>query len=169
MQNKIMQKINTRHKTALLLTFFVTSFFASAQSGSSTQVEMKGSQGTIVVGDVLSSFDNPWAMAFLPDGHSLVTEKAGKLWLLDKNQQKRFAVSNVPNVTARGQGGLGDVIVHPDFASNKTIYLSYIERDEKDDGFSGAVIERATLTVSDSLGYPRRQKANLASVAQNDR
>lgn len=70
--------------------------------------------------------------------------------MLDKNQQKRFAVSNVPSVTARGQGGLGDVIIHPDFASNNTIYISYIERDEKDDAFSGAVIERATLSVTDS-------------------
>ncbi len=52
-------------------------------------------------------------MTFLPDGHSLVTEKTGGLWLLDGNQQKRFEVSNVPEVTARGQGGLGDVIIHP--------------------------------------------------------
>lgn len=137
-------------KAALLVTLFATPFFTFAQSGSSEQVEMKGTVGTSVMGSVQSTFDNPWAMALLPDGHSLVTEKAGILWLLDKNQHKRFEVSNVPNVTARGQGGLGDVIIHPDFASNNTIYISYIERDEKDDAFSGAVIERATLTISDS-------------------
>ncbi|WP_287133417.1 PQQ-dependent sugar dehydrogenase, partial [Alteromonas sp.] len=150
MQTKFMQTLYARQKIALLLTLFATSFFASAQSNSSEQIEMKGSKGTTVTGNVLTSFDNPWAMAFLHDGHSLVTEKAGSLWLLDKNQQKRFSVSNVPSVVARGQGGLGDVIIHPDFASNNTIYISYIERDEKDDAFSGAVIERATLTISDS-------------------
>ena len=143
-------KTSMNRKAVLLVTLFATSFFTSAQSVSSEQVEMKGSVGTSVMGSVQSTFDNPWAMAFLPDGHSLVTEKAGTLWLLDENQQKRFEVSNVPNVTARGQGGLGDVIIHPDFASNNTIYISYIERDEKDDAFSGAVIERATLTISDS-------------------
>ena len=150
MQTKFMQTLYARQKIALLLTLFATSFFASAQSNSSEQIEMKGSKGTTVTGNVLTSFDNPWAMAFLHDGHSLVTEKAGTLWLLDKNQQKRFSVSNVPSAVARGQGGLGDVIIHPDFASNNTIYISYIERDEKDDAFSGAVIERATLTISDS-------------------
>jgi glucose/arabinose dehydrogenase len=133
-----------------LVALFATSFFTFAQSNSPEQIEMKGSEGTTVMGSVQSTFDNPWAMVFLPDGHSLVTEKAGKLWLLDENQQKRFEVSNVPSVTARGQGGLGDVIIHPGFASNNTIYISYIERDEKDDAFSGAVIERATLTISES-------------------
>ena len=143
-------KTSKSGKAALLVALFATSFFTFAQSNSPEQIEMKGSEGTTVMGSVQSTFDNPWAMVFLPDGHSLVTEKAGKLWLLDENQQKRFEVSNVPSVTARGQGGLGDVIIHPGFASNNTIYISYIERDEKDDAFSGAVIERATLTISES-------------------
>ena len=150
-----MRTLNTHgtslsRKAALLVTLFTTSLFTFAQSGSPEQIEMNGSNGSTVMGSIQATFDSPWAMTFLPDGHSLVTEKAGALWLLDKNQTKRFAVSNVPSVTARGQGGLGDVIVHPDFASNNTIYISYIERDEKDDAFSGAVIERATLTLSDS-------------------
>jgi glucose/arabinose dehydrogenase len=145
-----MRKPNTRQKLNLLFTILTTSFVASAQSELPTQIDMKGSKGTTLVGEAITSFENPWAMAFLPDGHSLVTEKAGTLWLLDKNQQKRFAVTGTPNVKARGQGGLGDVIVHPDFKTNSTIYISYIERDPKDDAYSGAVIERATLNVSDS-------------------
>ncbi|AEF02079.1 PQQ-dependent sugar dehydrogenase [Alteromonas naphthalenivorans] len=145
-----MRKRITRQKVALLFTMLATSFVASAQSGSPAKVELKGSKGTTLVGEAITSFENPWAMAFLPDGHSLVTEKAGTLWLLDKNQQKRFAVTGTPNVTPRGQGGLGDVIVHPEFKTNSTIYISYIERDPKDDAYSGAVIERATLNISDS-------------------
>ncbi|MDO6537436.1 PQQ-dependent sugar dehydrogenase [Alteromonas stellipolaris] len=145
-----MRKRITRQKITLLITMLATSFVALAQSDLPVKVEMKGSKGTIIDGEAIASFNNPWAMAFLPDGHSLVTEKAGTLWLLDKNQQKRFAVTGTPDVTARGQGGLGDVIVHPDFKKNSTIYISYIERDPKDDAYSGAVIERATLTISDS-------------------
>lgn len=145
-----MRKPNTRQKLTLLFTILTTSFVASAQSDFPTQIDMKGSKGTTLVGEAITSFENPWAMAFLPDGHSLVTEKAGTLWLLDRNQQKRFAVTGTPNVTPRGQGGLGDVIVHPDFKTNSTIYISYIERDPKDDAYSGAVIERATLNISDS-------------------
>ena len=145
-----MRKRITRQKITLLITMLATSFVALAQSDLPVKVEMKGSKGTIIGGEAIASFNNPWAMAFLPDGHSLVTEKAGTLWLLDKSQQKRFAVTGTPDVTARGQGGLGDVIVHPDFKTNSTIYISYIERDPKDDPYSGAVIERATLTISDS-------------------
>ncbi|VEL98070.1 glucose/arabinose dehydrogenase [Alteromonas sp. 76-1] len=145
-----MRKPNTRQKLTLLFTILTTSFVASAQSDFPTQIDMKGSKGTMLVGEAITSFENPWAMAFLPDGHSLVTEKAGTLWLLNKNQQKRFAVTGTPNVTPRGQGGLGDVIVHPEFKTNSTIYISYIERDPKDDAYSGAVIERATLNISDS-------------------
>lgn len=139
-----------RQKVALFLTLAATSFVTVAQSESSEQIEMKGSNGASLTGSVMASFDQPWAMTFLPDGHSLVTEKTGKLWLLDKNQKKRFPVGNVPDVTPRGQGGLGDVIIHPEFESNNTIYISYIERDPQNDEFSGAVIERATLSISDS-------------------
>lgn len=145
---KLKPQKRIKQKVALLATLLATSFAALAQS--TEQVEISGSEGTALVGEVLSSFDNPWAMTFLPDGHSLVTEKPGTMWLLDKNQQKRFSVSNVPSVTARGQGGLGDVIIHPEFATNSTIYVSYVERDPKDDKFSGAVIERATLNITES-------------------
>lgn len=145
---KLKPQKRIKQKVALLATLLATSFAALAQS--TEQVEINGSEGKVLVGEVLSSFDNPWAMTFLPDGHSLVTEKPGTMWLLDKNQQKRFSVSNVPSVTARGQGGLGDVIIHPEFATNSTIYVSYVERDPKDDKFSGAVIERATLNITES-------------------
>ena len=139
-----------KQKLALLVTVMAASFTGAVQSSWAEQVEMKGSKGSAVTGNVLATFDQPWAMTFLPDGHSLVTEKPGTMWLLDENQQKRFAVTNLPEITARGQGGLGDVIVHPEFSTNNTIYLSYIERDSQDDAFSGAVIERATLTITDS-------------------
>jgi len=144
------RKTLTRKKLAIAAAVLATSFTAWAQSGSTMQVEMKGSKGTMLTGSVRSTFDSPWAMTFLPDGHSLVTEKSGTLWLLDENQQKRFEVSNVPSVTAMGQGGLGDVIIHPEFATNNTIYISYIERDKQNNEFSGAVIERATLAITDT-------------------
>lgn len=137
-----------RHKIAIFFTLLMSSGATMAQSDAMQQVEMKGSKGSALTGEVLATFEQPWAMTFLPDGHSLVTEKTGGLWLLDEDQQKRFEVSNVPEVTARGQGGLGDVIIHPDFASNNTIYVSYVERDPEDDAYSGAVIERATLSIT---------------------
>ena len=74
----------------------------------------------------IGRFDAPFAMAFLPDGTLLVTEKAGVLkWRLSADQV--FAVSGVPAVATGGQGGLLDVAVAPDFKTSKTIYLSYAE------------------------------------------
>jgi len=145
-----MRKKMIKQKLAVLATVMAASFTTAVQSSWAEQVEMQGSKGTAVVGNVLATFDQPWAMTFLPDGHSLVTEKPGTMWLLDENQQKRFSVTNLPEIIARGQGGLGDVIIHPEFSTNNTIYLSYIERDPQDDAYSGAVIERATLTITDT-------------------
>jgi glucose/arabinose dehydrogenase len=113
------------------------------------QVTMQGSDDVTIYADVLESFSMPWAMALLPDGHGLVTEKTGDLWVIDQSGKKRFTVSNLPNIDARGQGGLGDIIVHPDFANNGIIFLSYVEREAGNDQFSGAVVERAKLSVSD--------------------
>ena len=76
---------------------------------------------------VVASFDNPWAMTFLPDGRLLVTEKSGQLKVVDVASRKVGDVSGVPDVDHGGQGGLGDVVLHPQFASNGLVYFSYAE------------------------------------------
>ena len=96
----------------------------------------------------LESFDGPWAMTFLPDGRMLVTEQSGNLWLVGRNGKKLGKIGNVPDVTERNQGGMGDIILDPDFKTNKRVYISYVERDEKDDSLSGAVVDSAVLTTS---------------------
>jgi glucose/arabinose dehydrogenase len=75
----------------------------------------------------VATFNEPWAMTFLPDGRMLVTEKRGRLYIVDQEGEKSRPVEDVPNVDYRGQGGLGDVILHPDFENNSLIYLSYAE------------------------------------------
>lgn len=92
----------------------------------------------------VARFDAPWAMDFLPGSgvhlttSALVTEKSGKLWLINTATGQRQSVSGVPAVKVAGQGGLGDVVAHPDFAGNQRIYLSYVEPDPN--GTSGAVV-----------------------------
>jgi len=87
-------------------------------------------------------------MAFLPGSGvaltkmALLTEKEGKLWLVDTATGKRRAVAGVPAVHVAGQGGLGDVVVHPDFAANRRVYLSYVEKGA---GGSGAALGYGTL------------------------
>lgn len=91
----------------------------------------------------VARFAAPWAMTFLPDGRALVTEKAGVLKLVDVTSGQARDVAGVPAVAFGGQGGLGDVIIHPAFADNGLVYLSYAEEGQDDS--RGAAVARARL------------------------
>lgn len=94
---------------------------------------------------VVADFEEPWAMTFIPGTpNALITEKKGKLKLWE-NEGAVVDVEGVPAVAYGGQGGLGDVILHPDFANNKYIYLSYAEAGE---GGYGAAVARGTLEMN---------------------
>ena len=92
----------------------------------------------------IADLDKPWAMAFLPDGRVLVTEKSGNLLLID-DKSAIESVNGVPDVAYGGQGGLGDVVLHPDFESTRFIYLSFAEAG---DGGYGAAVARARLQLN---------------------
>jgi glucose/arabinose dehydrogenase len=91
----------------------------------------------------VAGFDEPWAMAFLPDGRVLISEKRGRLKLFDPASNHVREVAGVPAVAYEGQGGFGDVAVHPRFADNGLVYLSYVERGPAET--MGAVVIRARL------------------------
>jgi quinoprotein glucose dehydrogenase len=81
---------------------------------------------SVRVTEALTGLSNPWGLAFLPDESALlVTEQAGRLLLADPETGERTALSGVPEVHARGQGGLLDVTTHPEFGSNGLVYLTY--------------------------------------------
>ena len=93
-------------------------------------------------------FVEPWAMTFLPDGRLLVTEKQGRLRLFNIATRQTGEVIGVPAVAYGGQGGFGDVVLHPQYASNRLVYFSYIEAGANDT--RGAVVARATLGLDAS-------------------
>lgn len=93
-------------------------------------------------------FEDPWAMAFLPDGRAIITEKTGSIQIWDEKSGQKTPVSGAPPVTDEGQGGLGDVAVHPDFKNNHFIYFSWVEAQG---GVKGAVVGHARL-VEDKGG-----------------
>ena len=105
----------------------------------------------------LATFDEPWAMAFLPGGDLLVTEKAGRLRLRSR-EGGIVEVTGVPAVDYGGQGGLGDVVLHPDFARNGTIYLSFAEAGEG--GRRGPAVGRGQLVVT--VTFDRRPDGRSA-------
>ena len=84
-------------------------------------------------------------------GTALVTEKSGKLWLLDTATGRKQQVAGVPAVKEAGQGGLGDVVAHPDFAGNQRVYLSFVEGGSG--RTSGAVVGYGRLILGQ--GQPR--------------
>src|SRR3954467_2941281 len=83
--------------------------------------------GNIVVETVAKGLDHAWALAFLPDGKMLVTERPGRLRIVTRDGKISPAVTGVPQVRASGQGGLHDVELDGDFTSNRTIYICYAE------------------------------------------
>ncbi|MDH3241664.1 MAG: PQQ-dependent sugar dehydrogenase [Alphaproteobacteria bacterium] len=92
---------------------------------------------------IASGLENPWALAFLPGGDMLVTERPGRLRLIRDGKLVKAPIAGVPPVVERGQGGLLDVVTHPKFAENRLIYLTYAGR--RMDGI-GTHVARARFT-----------------------
>ncbi len=90
--------------------------------------------------EVVSGLAHPWALEFLPDGRILVTERPGRMWVLEGDRM--ISVGGVPTVLSFGQGGLLDVMQHPDFSDNGWIYFSYAADY---DGGIGMRVARARL------------------------
>ena len=108
-----------------------------------------GSGGSKLEGKVVSEFNKPWAMSFINKDTLLITTKVGELWLVDRSGEQSL-VSGVPKVFAGGQGGLGDVVIHPNYTKNKIIYVSFINSDDNGKTRYATVI-RGTL---ESTGNP---------------
>jgi len=137
----------------LLQAAMLAVLLAACQSEGSAQREAASTNRPFTVTKI-AEFNTPWAMAFLPGSGvpltnmALLTEKEGKLWLVDVANGKQAAVSGVPSVKVAGQGGFGDVMPHPDFAGNHRVYLSFVEAGE--DGTSGAALGYGTLDLSNA-------------------
>ncbi len=93
--------------------------------------------------EAVGSFNEPWAMAFIPGtSEALITEKRGRIRLWGAGRPA-VEVAGAPEVDYGGQGGLGDVVFHPGFAANNLVYLSWVEAG--DSGTRGAVVGRGRL------------------------
>lgn len=93
----------------------------------------------------IAEFQEPWALEFLPDGRLLITEKAGTIQLVTQDG-KKTQVAGAPTVDYFLQGGLGDIVLHPKFAQNKVVYITYVESGPNET--RGAVVARGTLDLA---------------------
>jgi aldose sugar dehydrogenase len=97
-------------------------------SAPATSQTYRSNEHSFRVVRVVEGLEQPWSLAFLPDGRMLVTEKAGKLRVVSNGVLDPRPVDGLPEVTVHGQGGLQDVVLHPEFSKNQLIYFSYAAR-----------------------------------------
>lgn len=113
---------------SMILLLLLILMPASSTLGAADTERKSGSAGTVLLSTKYAEFNEPWAMTFLPGGDMLVTEKPGILLLVSADGLSKVPVSGIPKVAYGGQGGLGDVILHPEYDSNKLVYISYAEK-----------------------------------------
>ena len=99
--------------------------------------------GAVRVQTLAQGLEHPWALAFLPDGRLLVTERPGRLRSVDLDGRVSEPLAGVPPVLARGQGGLLDIVLDPAFADNRLVYLAYAEPGEGNT--AGTAVARGRL------------------------
>jgi len=95
------------------------------------QTVVRSEAGPVRVTEVARGLETPWSLAFLPDGNMLVTERPGRLRVVTPDGKLSAPIQNVPRVHASGQGGLLDVVVGPDFARDRLIWLSFAQPTQK--------------------------------------
>lgn len=129
-------------RKALTLFTFGLGLMLATPLQAAVDEDFTAEDGPIRVTSFVEGLSHPWAMAFLPDGGLLVTERAGSLRHVTSDGQLSAPLRGVPSVVAQRQGGLLDVALDPDFAQNRLVYLSYAEAGM---GGSGTAVARGVL------------------------
>ena len=133
-------------RKTLLATLCATSLLNIAfMAHADAQKTFTSESGTVTATPVVEGLDHPWALAFLPDRQGmLITERPGNLRVVSPDGKLSAPISGVPQVWAKGQGGLLDVVLSPSFAEDRLVYLSYAEGSE--DGKAGTAVGRGRLS-----------------------
>ena len=115
---------------------------AACTSAIGSDAQYRTSAGPVRAVKVASGLSHPWALAFLPDRHMLVTERDGRMRIVTADGTLGAPLSGLPRIEADGQGGLLDVVLDPDFATNRTIWFTFSEPGE---GGNGTAVAHAKL------------------------
>jgi glucose/arabinose dehydrogenase len=126
----------------LVIGAVVTGSGCGSRTDAAAQDPIRSEQATFELVTVVSGLEHPWGMALLPDQSILVTERPGRVRIVRQGQLDPEPIEGVPPVYASGQGGLLDVALDPEFASNRLIYLSYAAEG---DGGNSTRVARAVL------------------------
>ncbi len=152
-------------KTALLFTLWSVAAWAQVNVGA-----QKPEGNAPFTMTTVSTFELPWRLAFLPDGRMLITEKVGPVWLVTQQGQK-LVIGNTPPVYWQGQNGMLGVFVSPHYATDQSIYLTYVEPGDYGGGLALARTKLTATATSRSIhqlprfcsvSYPGVRAARMA-------
>ena len=111
----------------IFLLFLVSSLTKAGDIQNWDDSVEKTKKETFRVETFIDGFDIPWGMVFLPNQNLIVSDRNGSLWLVDYKEKSKNQIRGVPNVRYKGQGGLLDVEIHPDFINNNYIYIGFTD------------------------------------------
>ena len=111
----------------IFLLFLLSSLIKAGDIQNWDDSVEKTKKETFRVETFIDGFDIPWGMVFLPNKNLIVSDRNGSLWLVDYKEKSKTKISGVPNVRYKGQGGLLDVEIHPDFINNNYIYIGFTD------------------------------------------
>ncbi|WP_111642950.1 PQQ-dependent sugar dehydrogenase [Marinimicrobium alkaliphilum] len=142
MQSPLLRSFSRRARelTALTLGTFLLAACAHSDNGDALIVETE--EHTLAVTTVTDGLNHPWGLAFLPNGDMLVTERGGDMRVVSADGTKGDPLAGLPAIQSRGQGGLLDVTLHPNFEQNRRVYFAY---SEPGDGGASTAVAYGTL------------------------
>lgn len=147
-ENQTMRKLRKFNSGLIVIAL---SFTASSAVAQQKVKQFKTEIGAVNVEKIVGGFDTPWAMAMLPDGKLLVTEREGELLLVDPtNPNGKHKVTGLPAIEAPGQGGLLDIVLDPEFSENRMVYFTFSHPNSS--GEVGTAIAKARLPEGDRPG-----------------
>ncbi len=127
---------------ALCLLTPTVSLMLAAKANADESKSYSSAKRDFTLEKVVGNLDSPWSIAFISKDDWLVTEHGGKLRRVKEGKLQEQAISGLPEIQNKGQGGLLDVALHPNFAQNKWVYLSYMQREK---GLYGTEVLRGQL------------------------
>ena len=131
-----------RRRHIILAATTLAATTMAAPSVVRAQEVLRSSKANYRLVTLTRDLEQPWSIAFLPDGRILITERPGRLRVFANGRLERTPLGGVPRVYARGQGGLLDVCLHPQFAQNRVLYLTYSGEGQ---GGAATTVARAEL------------------------
>jgi glucose/arabinose dehydrogenase len=115
--------MNRTHYVLLIMAYISLAMFLSAATSAPDIIKTEAH--TLRIVKIVSGLEHPWGHAFLPDNRIIITERPGRLRIVESGHLNPEPVAGLPAIAARGQGGLLDVALHPNFVTNQLVYLSY--------------------------------------------